>query len=801
MEELNDFTEEKEESNFDLKAEIFKYLAYWKWILLGFLVGGLFAYLYNRYTIPKFNTEATLLIVQDEQNNAMSAMPSRGRSVLSIEEDGLQNHIEKLKSKQIVESVVNELNHHISYFIEGNVITVEAYKSSPIFIEFITSDSIVNNSSINLFVTPISDTSFKLEEEGREYSETHEIGEIIEMNGLKFTILPRSGGVEGTFGKTSTVNIRLKPVKEVAAKYISKLQVVQKGKAKDILLLNLVQESPDRSEDFLNKLMESFNEAGIKDKQEVAENTTAFIQSRLEMITTELDSVEGGIAQFKRENRIMDIGSGASQFQQKVSSAEQEVFNLETQLELLKSVEKLLRSQGDYELLPEIGISEGGVSGLANSYNTLVMERNMYLKGGTEKNPIVESLTEQLDALRKNLFESIASTKQSLNIQLNELNQRGDLAEGQFSNFPGLEKGMRSIQRQQTIKEQLYLFLLQRREEAAISFASTASVARVIDSAYTLESSVAPEPWLILVGGFLIGLIIPILIIFAKNMMDTKIHHKGELNQLIKHIPFIGEVPRVSGNQEDQRIEVNDRSPLAESFRILRTNLAYLFQNKGTERGEVIFVTSTIKGEGKTFIAYNMARTLASTGKKVLLVGADIRNPKLHRYGHISDTAPKGLSDYLYDLDVTEEDVISLEKKAGIKVDMVLSGPIPPNPAELLMNDRLEQLLEYAAGQYDFVIVDTAPTMIVTDTLLISPLADTTLYVVRADVTDKKMLDFPKELKQQGKIKSPAIVLNDVDYSKFSYGAKYGYSYGYGYGYGQDKESRWNRIKRKLTGK
>lgn len=800
MEELNDFTEEKEESSFDLKAELFKYLIHWKWILLGFLIGGLLAYVYNRYTIPKFNTAATMLIVKDDEK-AMSALPSGGGAIFSLDENGLQNHIEKLKSKQLVESVVDELDHNINYYIEGNVIRVEAYKSSPILIEFITEDSIVNNISANLYVTPISDTSFKLEEEGRENSETHKIGEVIERNGVKFTILPRSGGEEGTFRKTKTVNIRIIPVKEVAGNYISKSQVSQKGKAKDILQLNIVQESSQKSEDFLNKLMDRFNEEGIKDKQEVAQNTTEFIQKRLEMITTELDSVEGGIAEFKRQNQIMDVGSGAAQFQQKFSQTEQEIFGLETQLQLLQSVEELLKSQGEYELLPEVGISEGGVGGLVKSYNTLVMERNMYLDGGTERNPVVKSLTEQLDGLRKNLYESIESTRNSTNVRIRELSQRENLAQGKFSNFPGLEKGMRSIQRQQTIKEQLYLFLLQRREEAAISFASTGSVARVIDPAYTLDDPVDPKPWLILVGGFVIGLIIPILIIFAKNMLDTKVHHKGELNQLIKHIPFIGELPRVPGNQEDQRIEVNDRSPLAESFRILRTNLAYLFQNKGTERGEVIFVTSTIKGEGKTFIAYNMARTLASTGKKVLLVGADIRNPKLHRYGHISDTAPKGLSDYLYDLDVTEEDVISLEKKAGIKVDMVLSGPIPPNPAELLMNDRLEQLLEYAAGQYDFVIVDTAPTMIVTDTLLITPLADTTLYIVRADVTDKKMLDFPKELKQQGKIKSPAIVLNDVDYSKFSYGAKYGYSYGYGYGYGQDKESRWNRIKSKLTGK
>ncbi|MBO2544820.1 polysaccharide biosynthesis tyrosine autokinase [Salegentibacter sp. BDJ18] len=799
MEELNDFTEEKEESNFDLKAEIYKYLTYWKWILLGFLIGGLLAYLYNRYTIPKYSTQATMMIVDDQEKNAMNATPSGGGAIFSLEDDGIQNHIEKLKSKQLVESVVDELDHNISYFIEGNVITVEAYKSSPVLIEFITPDTIVHSISKNLVVTPNSDTSFTLEEETTGYFENHNIGEVIKLDDLEFTILPKSGEEEGTFRKTSSVNIRIQPLRSVAAEYIAKLQIAQKGQAKDILALSLVQASSGKSEDFLNKLMERFNEEGVKDKQEVAENTTKFIQDRLEMITTELDSVEGGIAEFKRENRLMDISSGASEFQSKFSAAEQEIFTLETELSLLESIEEVLRNQGNYELLPEVGISEGGVAGLINSYNTLVMERNMYLKAGTEKNPIVETITEQLDSLRENLYENIESTRRSINVRLRELNQRENVAQGQFSTFPGLEKGMRSIERQQQIKEQLYLFLLQRREEAAISFAATASVARVIDEAFTNNSPVDPKPWLILVGGFLIGLIIPILIIFAKNMLDTKVHHKGELQSLTKHVPFIGEVPRIGSDQSEQ-IELNDRSPLAESFRILRTNLAYLIQNKNKDRGEVIFITSTIKGEGKTFISYNMSRTLGSTGKKVLLIGADIRNPKLHRYADVA-MGEKGLSDYLYDFEVSEEQIISRDQSGSIKMDMVLSGPIPPNPAELLMNDRMEELINYAAKLYDYVLVDTAPTMIVTDTLLISPLADTTLYVVRADLTDKKMLDFPKELKQQGKIKSPAIILNDVDYSKFSYGAKYGYSYGYGYGYGVDKESRWRRIKNTMFGK
>ncbi len=407
-------------------------------------------------------------------------------------------------------------------------------------------------------------------------------------------------------------------------------------------------------------------------------------------------------------------------------------------------------------------------------------------------------ITEQLKSLRSSLLDNIESTRRAINIELNELNQRESSSESEFSNFPGLERGIRGIERQQQIKEQLYLFLLRRREEAAISFASTASVARVVDPAYTINEPVDPKPWLILVGGFVIGLLIPLAILFIKNMLDTKVHHKGDLQPLTKTVPFIGEIPRIS-NEQSEFIQVNDRSPLAESFRILRTNLAYLVQNKDKSRGEIIFVTSTIKGEGKTFVSFNMARTLATTKQKVLIIGADIRNPKLHRYADAS-TVEKGLSDYLYDYEVKEDDIITKSATEDeIKVDMVMSGAIPPNPAELFMSDRMKQLLDYTAQEYDFVIVDTAPTMIVTDTLLISPLADTTLYITRAEYTDKKLLDFPKDLKQQGKLKSPAIILNDVDYSKFSYGAKYGYSYGYGYGYGAEKESRWKRLFKKRS--
>jgi tyrosine-protein kinase Etk/Wzc len=797
MEELQDFTEEKE-SNFDLKAELFKYLAFWKWMLFGFIVGGLIAFLYNRYTIPLYRTEASMMVLSENDNNISNALPSGGGGILTIGDNSLDNQIVTLKSKRLVEKVVDELDHNISYFVEGNVITTESYKNSPILIRFITPDSIVNKIDKNFFISPVSDDNFVLLDKTTSYEKTHRLGEIIELDGLRFSIIPSEKVQSSILKKSNTLQIVIKPISEVARLYNSSLLIQPKGKAKDILSLSMVQPESQKSEDFLNSLMYHFNADGVSDNSQVARNTTEFIQRRLELITTELDSVEGGLAQFKRDNEFMDVSSGAQKYMTKSSMAEQQIFDIETQISIIKSVEQILESKKGYQLLPtNLGIQAGSITGLITNYNALVLERNANLRSSTPENPVVLTLSEQLESLRENLKDNIDSNIRSLKIQLNELNQLDRDAQGKFSTFPGMEKGMRSIERQQQIKEQLYLFLLQRREEAAIAFAVTSPVAKVIDPAYTDTEPVDPAPWLILVGGFLLGLLLPIIILFIKFMLDTKVHHKGDLSSLIKTIPFLGEIPKITDGASET-IQLNDRSPLAESFRILRTNLAYLLKTREDNRGEIIYVTSTIKGEGKTFISYNLARTLASTNKRVILIGADIRNPKLHRYTD-DLVESQGLSDYLHDYNVKVLDIINKSYDDEIEVDMILSGAIPPNPAELFMSDRMKNLYKELTQNYDFVIVDTAPTMIVTDTLLISPLADTTLYVTRAGYTEKNLLDFPKDLKQQGKLKGLAVILNDVDYSKFSYGAKYGYSYGYGYGV--DEESRWKKLIKKITGK
>ena len=792
MEELQEFSE-KEESNFDFKAELYKYLAHWKWLVFGCLVGLIIAGLYNRYSIPEYMTTASMMILNETDNQVVGALPSGGASILSLEGSSLENQVETLRSKRLISAVVDELDLNVVYFTEGNVITVESYKNSSVIIDFASPDSLVFQSQLDILIKPKSETEFELVNEDLGFSEEFEFGELISHSGLDFYILPRDGSINSN----NPVNIQLNTLWDAATYFANRLQIAPKGRAQDILSLSITGSVRQKSQDFLNTLMLLFNADGVADKRQVAKNTADFIQDRLQLITEELDSVEGGIADFKRENKIMDVGTSAGQFMAKSTMAEQEIFDLETQLMVLGSVQEALTSTEPYQLLPaNIGIEEGSISGLINDYNTLVLERNALLNSGTAQNPAVKVISEQLDSLRENILNNISSTRQSMLIRLRELNQLDQQAEGQFSTFPGLEKGIRSIERQQQIKEQLYLFLLQRREESAISFAATSPVAKVIDPAFTLYEPVDPKPWLILTGGGIIGFLVPLLIIFTINFLDTKVHHKGDLQPLIKDVPFLGEIPRVE-NEENEIIQLNDRSPLAEPFRILRTNLSYMVQSRNKEKAEVIYVTSTIKGEGKTFVSFNLARTLASSGKKVLLIGADIRNPKLHKYSEgVLET--QGLSDYLYDLDVKSNDIIKPLKQDNIPVNMIFSGAIPPNPAELLMNDRMETLLDSQRNKYDYIIVDTAPTMIVTDTLLISQLADTTIYVTRAGFTERKLLDFPKDLKKQGKLKRLAVVLNDVDYSKFSYGAKYGYAYGYGYGYGADEEKGgwFNFIKR-----
>ena len=434
-----------------------------------------------------------------------------------------------------------------------------------------------------------------------------------------------------------------------------------------------------------------------------------------------------------------------------------------------------VKNAKESELLPtNLGIEKEGASSAIATYNQTVLERDRLLGSSTEKNPAVVNLNDQIRRLKLTVLESLNNAKVSLEIQRNDLNAQEAIIGSKISSIPSKEKLFRGINRQQEIKESLYLYLLQKREENAISMAVTTPKAKVVDYAYSSMKPVSPKKIIILLAAIILGILIPFSIIYVRLLLDNKVHDKAYVEQRAKNTSVIGEIPKLE-SKEAELVKKNDRSIFAESFRILRTNLQYLFTNISLPEGvgKTIFVTSTIKGEGKTLVSFNLALTLANTGAKVILVGANIRNPQLHRY---TPNAPykKGVVEYLIHRDSKVNDYIS-KSEFNNNLDLLFSGTIPPNPAELWMHNRTAELFADLKEIYDYVIVDTAPSMLVTDTFLINTYADATLYVMRAGYTEKRLLQFPIDNIENKKLKNVAFVLNNVRVANLGYGNKYGY--------------------------
>ncbi len=560
----------------------------------------------------------------------------------------------------------------------------------------------------------------------------------------------------------------------------------------DIILINSedndnwVKEVNDKQYHYLIEvfLAKEFVEDFIKglghtrDKNEIAKKTSQFIDSRIEIITKELDSVESNKEVFKSSNRLTDIQAEAQIILENASEYNQKQMDVGTQLELSETMIDYMENSSKQDLLPSnIGIQSQEVAASVSNYNQLVLYRNKLLLNSTSKNPVVENVNSQLDQMRSNILSSLKNSSNSLKIAMNDINNQESILNSKISQVPAKEKIYRGIERQQTIKEQLYLFLLQQREEASITLAATSPKAKIVDSAYSSKMPVSPQTSLVYLGALLAGLLVPFMGIYGVNLLNTKVASRRDVERHLPTTPIVGEIPKIKRG-ESELIQHNDRSIMAEAYRILRTNLQYLFISKLEESnaGKTLIVTSTIKGEGKTFVAFNLALTLALTGKKVVLVGADIRNPQLQRYlpDHLKNK--KGLTEYIVYEDIQVEDVIA-QSEYNSNLSIVLSGAIPPNPAELLMQKRATTFIDELKKQFDFIIMDTAPSMLVTDTILINKLADITLYVVRAGYTDKRLLDFPQDAIDDGRLSNVAMVLNNVTMNNFGYGNKYGYAY------------------------
>lgn len=780
-----DNSQELQEKDINIRELIKPYVDRWLWFVIGAFLALLGGYLFIKLSTPIYRTETTIL-VKDAKNNKLPEGASGlfdlsgigGMNVNSIE-----NEIEILKSKKLIEQVVKDLGLTAEVYQEAVFTKKELYKdTSPVIINVLGEKKDASDEQKKLDIL--------LEIKGNELIlSSDKMPDVIRTTYNKTISLPNANIIiqknpayKGE--KIEELLLKVYNTERIVNYYREILSIAPKDKDATVIGITLDLPIKAKTQDFLNKLVVVYNQDAINDKNSESKKTKDFIDERIAIIAKELGDVENEKQSFKTENQITDIATETKINLETNAQARARQLEVDSQLELTNALMDYLSKQGDYQILPNnIGLSDASAGNVINSYNQLIIERNRLLENSTAQNPVVIDITKKINSMRFSVMETLSKNRTGLQLERNKyLEEQGKLM-SRISKVPTQEKLFRSIERQQQIKENLYLLLLQKREETQLSLAVTAPKAKIVDYAHSTEKPVAPKKLIIMLAALLVGIVLPFGLIYIKELLDNKIKTKHDIESLSQTV-VLAELPKIRKGESDI-VGRNDLSPMAEAFRILITNMNFMIPKK--EKGKVVFVTSTIKGEGKTFASVNLALTLANPNRKVIIIGSDIRNPQLQRYDKNSRVY-MGLTEFLYDEKVTLEKVIH-QSNMNPHLDVIYSGAIPPNPTDLLTNGRYQILLETLKPLYDYIIVDTAPLMLVTDTFLFADLADTTLYVTRSNYTEEKLIDFANKNIKANKIKNVGFVLNDVSKSNLGYGNKYGY------GYGAKEKTLFDRIK------
>ncbi|GGK58591.1 MULTISPECIES: GumC family protein [Flavobacteriaceae] len=772
-----------DEEPINYRELIEKYVFHWKWFALGVLVAVVAAFLYLRYTPNTYLVNATILIDDETTGGLPSELSAfEDLGLMGGAKKQLETEMGLLKSRSLMGDVVKELGLNVTYYKKGRIREVEVYKNNlPFNINFLNKDSVFYKTDTSFSIQAISATSYQLKD-GDGYTQKEVVfGEKVITDFGNFTITPTD---LQNVHVADEIIVRIQPIKDVAGALRENIQVELLYKKSSLIELSLKNTVKLKAIDILSHLVQQYNKEAVADKNLIGNNTEAFINERLAVIEQDLSAVDKGVETFKTSNKLTDISSEAGIVLEGNAQLEKEVVELHTQLKLANYMGDYLTSNPAALIPANLGISDGSVSANSTSYNELLLERNRILKGSSTKHPIIVNLDAQLAQLRASINQGLVNLKSSLTIAIKDAENQERRFNSKIVAVPKQEREFRDIQRQQQIIETLYLYLLQKREENAISLAVTVPNAKVIDVADGSTIPVSPKRKVIYLAAVLLGLLIPFVILYIRFLLDNKVHVSKDVEAVVK-APFLGEVPKTNSEHKIVVTE-KDRDAVSESFRMLRTNLNFMLAGV-TDPSKVIFITSTIPGEGKTFLSLNLAAVLALSNKKVLLVGADVRKPKLNEYLKLNEKL--GLTQFLMDTSLKVPDVIHHFSEG--KFDILSSGIVPPNPSELLMNGRFDEVLAYGKEHYDYIIVDTAPVKMVTDTLLLSHHANLCLYIIRANYLDKRLLEIPEKMYKEKRLPNMAVVMNDVD-MKLGYG--YGYGYGYG-GYGEDvtKKPWWKR--------
>ena len=760
-----------------IKETIFQYLIYWKWFVLGIVICISIAFNYLRYSNNIYQTTAKIQFLDNTQGGLET---SDDLNSLSLSEKAkLFNEIEVLKSKRLLRRVALALDLTTTYYFDEKISSSELWRNCPFKVIWLNPQDSIHPKKIK-FSIEFEKEGYKIISKDKFSNEIFQFGQKNKVSEQSF-ILSLTDKVVPEKRDKEQFTINRTPLSFVLEELSNTIKIVSTTKESEVISLVLVGKNKDKSEAIINSIIDEFNKDGIVYRQLISQRTIDFVNERFIYLSNELDSIENIKQEFKKDNKLSFLKEDAKVIVSQKDSSETEYYTLEMQIALAKLLEDTLKKENPFELLPSnIGIENENINTLIADFNKAILERKKVLQSAGSQNPLVVSLSDKLIKLNQNLLYSIRLLQKKLLISIDNVKSLKQNNTSSFRSIPAKEKILRTIERQQYIKEKLYLFLLEKREEASVSNAITSPSIKVVDYAISNYAPEASKNYSIYLVALLLGLQIPFMIIFIIKILDTKIHNKQDIERLVPSIPIVAEIPFI---QEDHRIiQNNDRSLLAEAFRMLKSNCDYLIPIKSNGECPVIFTTSTIKGEGKTFVSINLALTLTSLDKKVVLIGADLRNPQLHKYLN-RDKNQIGLSNYLHDTNTDLKSLINEKVFNNNFLNIIFAGPLTPNPSELLSNGRFEELLNILKNEYDYIIVDTAPTILVSDTFLISHLSDLTLYLINADNTERKMLTYSLDLKNQGKLKNMAYIINNIGSSNH-----FDFNYGYYYGYNIDNK-------------
>lgn len=790
----NYLLEDEETSGFDYKAFFIKLLMYWPWILgcvAVFLIGAFF---YLKTLTPLYTVNSSVLIKNESKGGANGANLEDLGFVTSSTQS-FDNELEILRSRTLVKKVVTALDLYVSYSVPGQFRDTELYKQSPVKI-WVTPEEAdrMSYAQVKMSFRNQQLHEVLVEHEGQEWKKTVEsLPAVFSTPVGVFTFSAADSAQQTIQPVPEVIQATIVSPNEAAASFRSRLTASPSSKSTTIAQLTITGSQVPRGVDFLNKLVEVYNEEGNNDKNEVAAKTAEFIDERIRIINKELGSTESQLASFKQRAGVVDITADASQAATEQAGYERAYAENEVQISLVNHLKNhILSENSQYEVIPaNIGLNNSDLNTVVQNYNQMLIERKRLLRTSHEDNPAVQSLNASIDVMRNSVMGAIQTAEKGLLINRQALQAQTRKYAGKVSDAPVQEKEYLSISRQQEIQANLYLMLLQKREENNITLASTANNARVIDEPLA-GGQFFPTPSQTYMIAFVLGLGLPIGVIFILSLLQFKIQTRGDVERLTK-LPIVGDIPLTLGTEEGAIVVHENRNELMEEvFRAVRTNLQYMLQ----EGQKVILFTSTTSGEGKSFTAANLACSLAFMGKKVIIVGLDIRKSGLNKVFHISHKET-GISQYLSD--PTHTNLLSLCQISTVSPNLYIlpGGAIPPNPTELVARQALEEAVEQMKQHFDYIIIDSAPIGMVTDTQLIARVADLSVYVCRSNYTAKSEFKLINELQQDGKLPHPCVLINGIDmnkretssyygygkygrYGHYGYGKKYGYGYGYG---------------------